>query len=134
VFLDELASILVTAHVGVLGTSIFLSSQSSIPAGDGPYLSLKETGGTSPDRTHDLTIQPAYPRPAAQIVGRAKSYVAARAMAQAAYNALVVIRNATVLTTWYVEIAPMQEVFDMGLDDKSRVMCGFNVIAKKRPS
>ncbi len=92
---EELIKILTDAGVGVEGTDIFFSSRASVPDGEGPFLSLIEQGGAAPGFIHNQDI-PAYPSPGAQIVVRAKSYTQARAMAWAAYNALVVVRNQVV--------------------------------------
>ena len=94
-FEEELVKILVTAGVGVFGTSIFGSSAVVLPTGPGPYLSITTTGGPGPmyDQDHP---GPSWERPTAEIVARAKSYLTARAMAQAAYDALVVVKNQTV--------------------------------------
>lgn len=98
-FPEELITLLVAAAVGTKATAsgnIFLSTGVSLPAGDGPYLSIIETGGTAPLRTQNAVATPAYQRPSAQIVVRAATYTAARTMARAAYNALVGVRNRTV--------------------------------------
>lgn len=90
-FLEEIRKILVNAGVAVFGTDLFETSKSNIPEGDGPYLSITETGGTAPERTQNVIG--AYPQPSAQIVARATNYEDALAMAWAAYNALVVVKN-----------------------------------------
>lgn len=131
-FDDDLVVLYVAAGVGVAGTTIFKSSKAAIPDGDGPYLSLTPTGGAGPKRTHNAVATPAYQRPSAQIVCRAKTWTAARAMARAAYSASFVT-NATVNGTWYVEVEPTQEPFDLGLDAKERACVAFNVHATKRP-
>ncbi len=92
---EELITILVAAGVGVFNTDIFASSAASIPDGDGPYLSVIETGGSPPIWTHNSNL-PSNHRPGAKIITRASTFVAARAMAWAAFNALVIIRNETV--------------------------------------
>lgn len=94
-FDDELVAVLQNASVGTLNSNIFVGRSADIPTGDGPYLSIIETGGYAGLRIHDQR-RPAYPRPGAQIVARATSPVAARTMARAAYNALVDVVNATV--------------------------------------
>lgn len=98
VFLEELVQILEDASVGTFNVDIFASSAVSIPTGDGPYLSIVETGGVAPGRIQNQ-IAPAYPRPSAKIVVRAVRYVDARTMARAAYNALAAVRNQTVTVT-----------------------------------
>jgi len=96
-FLEEIVKLLVNGGVGIYNTDIFLTSSKDIPDGPGPYLSIIETGGTFAERTHNDIILPAFERPTAQIVVRANSYAAARAMANAAYKILVAIRNLNVV-------------------------------------
>lgn len=95
-FLQELVKLLVDEGVGTFNTNIFASSASQMPAGDGPFLTLYSTGGMTPERTHNSVSRPAYVRPSAQVVVRARSYVTALTMAQAAYDAFVGIRNRNV--------------------------------------
>jgi hypothetical protein len=95
-FLEELVSLLVAAGVGTFGSDIFIGAKARIPDGDGPFLSVLSRGGTTPLRTHNEIGPPAYQRPSAQIVARAKSSQAARGMAEDAYDALVGIRNQNV--------------------------------------
>lgn len=95
-FVQEIINLLQTAGVGVFGTNIFASSRANLPTGNGPFLSIIPTTGMSPMNTQNDINPPAYQRPGAQIVVRARSYVAAESMARAAYTALVGIRNQTV--------------------------------------
>lgn len=95
--LEELVKILTDAGVGTYGNNIFDTSKADIPDGNGPYLSIIETGGTSPERTQNLVLTPAYPQPSAQIVVRATDYTDARTMARAAYVALAKIRNTDIV-------------------------------------
>lgn len=96
VFIEEIVGLFVTAGVGTYGTDIFAGSKANIPSGAGPFLSMIETGGVAPERTQNEIGPPAYQRPSAQITVRATKYSEARAMARAAYNALVGVRNANV--------------------------------------
>ncbi len=99
-FVEEIVGILEAAGVGTQGGAggdIFATSKSNIPEGDGPYLALIETGGVTPERTHNQISPPAYQRPGMQLVARAKNTLASRTMARAAYDALVGIRNVTVV-------------------------------------
>lgn len=132
-FLDELANRLVAQSVGVKGSNIFLGSGAEIPTGDGPYLSLTETGGSAPTRIHNAASAHTQ-RPTAQIVVRAKSYSTALAMARAAYNALDGIFNTMLSGTFYQKITARQEPTDIGLDDPGRRMLAFNIEAEKQPS
>ena len=135
-FLDEIAAYLQSEGVGTVGTTIFLSSSAMIPQDRTatPFLVIRKTGGTSANRTHNSVTSPATVRPGAQIVAKAASYKLAENLAQAAYNALTKVRNQLLTSTWYQEVSPLQEVFDMGLDDKNRAQATFNIIVTKRPS
>jgi hypothetical protein len=136
-FLDDLVTILTAAGVGVANVSIFASSKATIPTGAGPYISVSETGGTSPDETHNAARfenMPAYQRPNAQIFVRAASYPVARAKAEAAYSALWNVMNQKINGVWYLSISPLQEPFDFGLDDLNRACIVFNIAAVKRPN
>lgn len=132
-FLDDVAARLVAQGVGTLGTNIFLSSKAVVPTGNGPYLSLIETGGTGPTRVHNKAGASTL-RPTAQVLTRAVSYPAARAMAKAAYDALDGVWNTTLSGTFYQKITARQEPTDIGLDGAGRVMVVFNVDAQKQPS
>jgi hypothetical protein len=94
-FSEEIVAILVAGGVGTYETNIFISESADIPTGDGPYLTVNETGGFRGLRIHDQP-KPAYPRPGVQIVVRAMTYDAARTMARAAYNALAAVKNTAV--------------------------------------
>jgi hypothetical protein len=133
VFLDEIAARLVAQGVGILGSSIILGSKGVIPEGDGPYISLTETGGSGPTRIHN--IAGANPqRPTAQIAVRARSYLVARAKAKEAYLALNGVWNTTISGVFYQKITARQEPTDIGLDDEKRPMIVFNIDAEKAPS
>jgi len=134
-FLDEIAARLQSQGVGTLNTSIFLSSAAKIPAGTGPYLSIKETGGTRSAKTQNNT---GTQKPSAQLLARAQAYPIARAMLKAAYEALGGVNglyNTTLSGTFYVSITARQEPTDLGgLDDAGRVMVAFNIDVEKYPS
>lgn len=132
-FLDEIAARLVSQGVGVIGTNIVLGSKAIIPKGPGPYLQLSETGGSAPTRVHNKTTANTQ-RPTAQIAVRALSYVVARTMAKAAYNALDGVRNTTISGVFYQSISARQEPTDIGLDGEARVLIVFNIDVEKQPS
>lgn len=132
-FLDEIAAKLVTASVGTIGSNIFLGSKAIIPVGNGPYLSLVETGGSAPTRIQNVAAAHTQ-RPTAQVSVRAKSYQAARTMLQAAYAALDGTFNTTLSGTFYQSITARQEPTDVGLDDAGRAMIVFNIEVEKQPS
>lgn len=95
-WVQELIAVLVGAQVGVEKVNVFATSAATIPTGDGPYLSIRPTGGAAPEGTHNDGAA-AYRRPGAQVLVRAKSWVAAEAMAIKAYDALVAVRNRQVV-------------------------------------
>lgn len=135
-FLDEIAARLVSAGVGVLGTTLFLSSAAKLPAGNGPYITLTETGGPTPGRGGRVHNEAGthVQSPTAQIAVRAKSYVEARTKAKAAYQALDGTWNTTIAGVFYQQITARQEPTDVGLDESGRVVVVFNIDALKQPS
>lgn len=134
-WLEDVVSLLTTAAVGVLNTSIFLSSQGNVPLGPGPYLIIIETAGFAPERLHtdddSVLNAAAYERPGAQILVRGVDYVATRAMSRAAYTALDGIYNQTINGCWYRSIEALQRPFDIGPDDNKRVRVVFNILGVK---
>ena len=95
-FIEELVA-LFRAHkpAWTYGRDIFSTTAASIPVGNGPYLEIIETGGPGGIRIQNQ-IAPAYQRPGAQIVARAKNPAAARTMAWDAYSALESVSNRVV--------------------------------------
>lgn len=96
-FAEEMLQRFQDQSVGTRAVNLFWGSNAKIPTTDGPFLNLVETGGTEPERTQNEIFPPAYPRPSAQIVVRAKSTKAARLMSRAAYNAVAGVRNQILL-------------------------------------
>jgi hypothetical protein len=138
-FLEEIAAKLVAAGVGTYGTgassparSIFSTSRAIIPSGSGPYMTLVETGGTAPTRVQSRSGATTK-RPTAQIMVRASDYASARAMCQAAYDALDGVFNTTLSGVNYLSITARQEPTDIGLDDAGRAMVAFNILCEKEP-
>lgn len=129
-FVNDVISILVAA--GIADEDIFVGAKANIPTSDGPFITIKETGGAGPLGTHNSTDVPAYIRPSAQIVARGEDYAKARAMAQVAWDALFKIRNRKVNGTWYVSITMNQQPFDLGEDDSARPRIAFNISSEKR--
>lgn len=133
-FTDDLVTILVNAGVGLGNVSIFIGAKVALPAGPGPFLTIRETGGASPEGTHNLINKPAYVRPTAQIVTRAEDLVDARTMAQQAYEALFPIRNQFINGTWWRSITIVHEPGELGEDDLGRPRIFFNIECTKRLS
>ena len=132
-FIDDIAARLVGQGVGVIGTDLFLSSKAIIPAGDGPFTSLHETGGTGPTHIHNQASAHTQ-RPTVQVLIRAADYPTARGKARAAYRALDGVFNTTINGTFYLSITARQEPTDIGLDGVARPMVSFNIDAEKAPS
>jgi len=132
-FLDEIAAKLAAAGVGTVGGNIFLGSRAVVPDGDGPYITLLETGGSSPTRIQNQTAANTQ-RPTAQIVVRAKSYATARSKSKEAYLALDGLFNTILSGTYYQSVTARQEPTDIGLDDLQRPRIVFNIDAEKSPS
>lgn len=132
-FLDEIGARLQAQGVGTVGSDIIKGSRGVIPTGDGPYISLTETGGMAPGRVHN-ELRAHTRRPTAQIAVRAKSYAVARAKAEEAFVALDGIYNTTLSGVFYQSITARQEPTDVGLDAKERPLIVFNIEAEKEPS
>lgn len=121
------------AGVAASSDDVFLTEKDEVPLGPGPWLSMRETGGTGAERRQG-TAGAAYKRPAAQILATAESYQAARALADAAYDACDLVKNEELDGVYYVDCRPLQEPFGLGLDGNQRARVAFNVIGDKRPS
>lgn len=133
-FLNEIATKLVSSGVGVINTSIFISSKANIPTGAGPYLSIIETGGSGSAKTQNDT---ATQRPTALLLARGADYPNTRALLKAAYDALGGangLYNVTLSGTFYLSITIRQELTDIGTDSAARAMVSFNIDAEKQPS
>lgn len=133
-FIEEIGNRLSSQNVGQVGVDIFFGSEARIPTGDGPYITLTETGGTGSARTHNNT---ATQRPTLQILTRGKSPAAVRAMSRAAYNALGGpdgLTNITLDNVFYLSILARQEPTDMGTDGVGRNLYSFNIDVEKQRS
>jgi hypothetical protein len=88
-FAEELAARLVSQGVVASGQVYIGTAAEPVP----PCVSIILTGGRAPERLQDQISPPAYQQPTAQIVARAATYAEAHALARAAYNVLVGVRN-----------------------------------------
>lgn len=116
---------------GVYGETIFKGSLAVLPAGEGPYISVIETGGASPEGTHNDGIA-AYRRPSAQLVFRATAYDDASNLAELVWLYLCKVQSQVVNGTWWRSCRPVQEPFDIQPDDKMRARIAFNIDVVKR--
>lgn len=92
-FEREIVKLLSNAGLATLGTDTFIGPDAVFPDGDGPFISLTDTGGSSPIETHD---EQKYERLSIQVVVRAEDYEAARGRALAIWRELDGKRNVTV--------------------------------------
>jgi hypothetical protein len=139
-FLDDMASVLVTAGVGTLGVDLFLSSKAVIPSGTGPYITLTETGGMGvggfrgeggrvQNKARSSTV-----RPGAQVLVRASSYNTARSKSNAALDALDGLWNTKINGVAYLSVTARQEPTDAGVDEAGRAVVVFNIDCEKQPT
>lgn len=96
-FIQEILAVLEAAGVGRQGVDLFGSSQVAVPGPevDGPFLVVRSTGGAAPVGTHNDGAG-AYRQPSAHFLVHGRDAAAAEAMAQAAYGALLAVRNQAV--------------------------------------
>jgi len=131
--LSDLISLYEADSLGTFGTNIFASTNATIPRVEsGAILTLVETGGTSPENTHNSVLRPAYIQPGAQVIARSVDYQTAFDKAKAAYDSSF-ITNQMIGSTWYQKIRPTTEPADLKPDKRGNARVGFNLIAKRRP-
>lgn len=148
-FLDEVTQYLAAQSVGTLGVDILVGARAVItpvgtgtppppqpatPTRTGPIITISETGGTGPMRTHGGS---SVTRPSAQISCRAVDMPTARTKLKLAYDALGGadgLHNVLLGTTFYLSIVPVQEIHDLGQDRSGRSLMAFNIDAEKHPS
>ena len=114
-------------------TDFFIGPKATVPAGDGPFTTFTETGGSGNELTQNSVE--GYEHPSAQIIVTASTRSVARAKAAAIRTSLLSVRNILLGSIWYREITADQQVFDFPLDATAgRPRSGFNISAIKRPS
>ena len=52
-FIREMAKLITDASLASSGVDLFIGPQAEIPSGEGPYVTLKQTGGFSADESHN---------------------------------------------------------------------------------
>jgi hypothetical protein len=130
-WIDDLATVLVSAGVGVLNTNIFLTSKANLPSGNGPYISIIETSGTGPDNIQNALL-PGYEYPGAQILVRGSEARPVITKIHEVWRAVASVRNQYINGVWYRDIHPQQNPYDLGVDDTGgRIHYAFNVIGDK---
>ena len=134
-FVPDLIVLLEGAGLGLAyGTNLFEGSKVVLPDGVGPFVSIIRTGGLGAEGTHNSTDVPAYERPTAQLVVRALDYKAAEALADVIYALFYGIGNQKINGTWWRELNPRSEPFDLPPDEKGRPRFAFNLDCVKRVS
>lgn len=208
-FLEEIKSLIVGPPPLPSESQVQLSAAASIPSGEGPLVTIMQTGGYLARRTHNY-VGASYLQPTAQVIVRAKDLYVARQVLRAIYASLDPVRNqyvgattvsaifitrtgsvatvtaaghpfvmgqhiqiagatqpeyngtfpityinthsfsypvtgapaspatgtitATYPGTWYVEIEPQYEMYDLGIDSNGRSRVVMNLRAMKSPS
>lgn len=133
--IEELGTLLQTASVGTLGTSLFLNALPDATTGvaaavyEYPGMQAMEKFGGS---------LPAWERPRVQVVVRSTappggsgiaSPVNARAKVDLAWRAFIAVTNQRVPTStgsYYLRIEPLQSPALLERDDRGRVLFSFN--------
>jgi hypothetical protein len=82
---QEIVQILENASLATFGTDTWIGPLAPMPTGDGPYIRVIDTGGSSPDRPHDNSV---YENLSIQILVHALDYVAGRTRALAIWRLL----------------------------------------------
>lgn len=124
-FGEDVATLLQSAGVGTLGTTLFVGT---LPEAPDAAVAVLATGGAGPQYTISGT---AYSVERAQVVVRATSYNAAQTTAAAAYSACLAWRNGVQNGTRYLSFTVLQNPFLLGLDDIMRPRFVFNVEGMK---
>ncbi len=93
---DEVAKIIEDAGLGTRSSpnrTIFIGRGAVLPTGDGPYITILDSGGVAPLETHNSDL---YERLSCEIIIRAKGFQTARTRALAIWRALDGVRDQTV--------------------------------------
>ena len=122
--LEDIRTRLVTASVGVAGTTLFIGR--GLPDTPDACVSVQQYAGDAPVDTMGASLDaPKIQRPRVQVVARATTFSAAETKAKAAYAALHNFVG-TLNGTRYLRIAALQDVFLMRRDKSNRIICGVN--------
>jgi len=125
--LSDIAKLLDDAGVATPAVDLFAGIRPGAAPDD--CLVIFEYQGPAAEETFGAGDSPSVARPNIQVAGRGKTYVAARDLTWAAYEALRVVVNAEVNGTMYQRIAPTSQPFGIGQDAKNLylVVCNFAV-------
>lgn len=122
------------AEVGGAPGNIFKGSKAIIPAGDGPFISIIETGGPVPEGTHNAGPG-AYRKPSHKFIVRATDYDTAAARASELFEFFVNWPdNQTINGTYWRSIRVSNGApFDLQPDEVNRPRITFDINSVKRP-
>lgn len=128
--LDDIATLLQTAGVGTIGTSLF---KSQMPATPDTAVALLEYGGLSAE--HHMAAGPGLQRvtieqPSLQVLCRSTDYPTARTKADVAYKALDGY-SGVIGGVRYGYISARQSPYLIQRDQNDRVWIGFSCLIKK---
>ncbi len=84
-----------TFTVGAVIGDMFIGTEAILPTGNGPFVSIINTGGSEPESTHNKAAGHTYEHLSVQIVVRARGYDAAKVRALAIWRTLDGVRNTT---------------------------------------
>lgn len=135
----DLAQYLSTGGVGVQGASLFTHV---LPETTGAALAIIETPGMLPQPTYGSKI-PSIARPRVQVMARTTApssgatvpYTSnARLLIHDAWARLSHVVNQSIRSTTYLSVDPLQDPFQMGRDEKGRILFAFNAQVSKVPS
>jgi minor capsid protein len=127
--LDELGAYLQAQGVGTVSSTLF---KGSFPLdtleNTAPILALIEVPGLPPVRSHDVPVA-RYEQPVVQVATRGApyGYPAARQTAQAAWDVLDGVQNASLSGTFYLWLQALQSPYWLRTDDFQRPVLLFNV-------
>jgi hypothetical protein len=126
--LDELGTLLHTAGVGTLGTTLFkgaLPLDHPLTDAAPPILAVIEVPGLPVVRAHDSKFE----QPVLQVAikGAPYGYAAARAKAQEAWEVLDGVRNTVLSGVAYLWIEALQSPYWLRTDDMHRPLIIFTI-------
>lgn len=84
-FEDDVLSRLISAGLVTSGTTAFIGPNATLPDGAGPFILLRDTGGSAPFETHNMDV---YANLSLQIVVYAANYVSGRSLANRIWTTL----------------------------------------------
>ncbi len=96
-FEREIGKLINDASLGTFAVDMFIGREAILPTGNGPFVSIINTGGSEPESTHNKAAGHTYEHLSVQIVTRARGYDAAKTRALAIWRTLDGVRNTTVV-------------------------------------